>query len=107
MQITVCQICHVPAPPSTGLYFTLSGTVYLPGDTILITDNGSDNTNDRSDPGSSLLCVTTNVNTRCCRTADGGSRGEWYRPDGTRILNTPDTDFYRTRYAQPPRTGFQ
>ena len=62
MQITLCQIiCHIPIPPSTGLYFTLSGTVYLPGDTILITDIGSDNTNDRSDPGSSLVCNTTNA----------------------------------------------
>ena len=106
MQITVCQICYVPAPPSTGLYFTLSGTVYLPGDTILITDIGSFNTDDKSDPGSSLVCVTTNVNTHCCKGADnpnGGSRGEWYLPDGTRILNTPDTNFYRTRYTQQVR----
>ena len=103
MQITVCQICHVPAPPSTGLYFTLSGTVYLLGDTILITDIGSFNTDGSSDPGSSL---TTNVNTHCCRGADnphGGSRGEWYLPDGTKILNAPDTNFYRTRYAQQVR----
>ena len=101
MQITVC---HVPAPPSTGLYFTLSGTVYLPGDTILITDIEGTNAGD-SDPGSSLVCVTTNVNTQCCRSADNpkGGRGEWYLPDRTRILNTPDTNFYRTRYAQQVR----
>ena len=105
MQITACQICHVPAPPSTGLYFTLSGTVYLPGDTILITDIGSTNAGD-SDPRSSLVCITTNVNTQCCRGNDnpnGGGRGEWYLPDGTRTLNTPDTDFYRTRHAQQVR----
>ena len=100
MQITVCQICHVPAPPSTGLYFTLSGTVYLSGDTILITDIGSANTDDS---GSSLVCVTSNVNPRCCRTADGGSGGEWHLPDGTRILNTPDTNFYRTRHKEQVR----
>ena len=90
---------------NTGLYFTLNGTVYLPGDTILITDIGSENT-DRSDPQSSLVCVTTNVNTHCCRTADnpnGGARGEWYLPDGTKILNTQDTNFYRTRYVQQVR----
>ena len=78
-------------------YFTLNGTIYLPGDTILITDIGSEN-NDNSDPGSALVCVTTNVNTQCCRGADnpnGGGRGEWYLPNGTRILNTPDTNFYR------------
>ena len=89
--------------PSTGLYFTLSGTVYLPGDTILITDIGSENTTNRSDPGSSLVCITTNVNTNCCRSIDGGSRGEWYLPNGTRILNTPDANFYRTRYNQTVR----
>ena len=61
---------YIPAPPNTGLYFTLHGTVYLPSDTILITDIGSDNTNNRSDPGSSLVCVTTNVNTNCCRSID-------------------------------------
>ena len=32
---------YIPAPPNTGLYFTLNGTVYLPGDTIPITDIGS------------------------------------------------------------------
>ena len=66
----------------------------------------SENTNDRSDPRSSILCVTTNVNTYCCRNSDnpnGGSRGKWYLPDGTRIFNTPDTNFYRTRYAQQVR----
>ena len=84
----------------------LSGTVYLPGDTILITDIGSENTDDRSDPGSSLVCNTTNVNTNCCRSADnpnGERRGEWYLPDGTRLLNTQYTNFYRTRYNQQVR----
>ena len=96
----------IPAPPNTGLYFILNGTVYLPGDTIFITDIGSENTNDRSDPGSSLVCVTTNVNAQCCRGADnpkGGSKGEWYLPDGTRILNSLVANFYKTRYAQQVR----
>ena len=45
--------------------------MYLPGDTILITDIGSENT---SHPGSSPVCVTTMmVNTNCC---NGGSRRE-------------------------------
>ena len=102
---------YIPVAPNTGLYFTLSGTVYLPNDTILITDIGSFNDDDSRDPGSSLVCVTTNVNTRCCRGADnlnsdgknGPSRGEWYLPNETRILNTPDTNFYRTRYTQQVR----
>ena len=97
---------YIPEPFNTGLYFTLNGTVYLPGDTILITDIGSENTNDRSDPGSSLVCVTTNVNTQCCRSDDnpnGGGRGEWYLPDGTRILNTSEMNFYRTHYIHQIR----
>ena len=84
----------------------MSGTVYLPGDTILIADIGSENNEDQSDPGSSLVCVSTNVNAHCCRSADnpnGGSRGEWLDPNRTRILNTPDTNFYRTRYTQQVR----
>ena len=97
---------YIPAPPSTGLYFTLNGAVYLPGDTILITDIGSNTTTNRSDPQSSLVCVTTNVNTQCCSKADnpnGGGRGEWYLPDRTRILNTQNLNFYRTRYTQQVR----
>ena len=80
--------------------------MYLPGDTILITDIGSITTNDTSNPGSSLVCNTTNVNIQCCRGVDdpnGGGRGEWYLPNGTRILNTPDANFYRTRHTQQVR----
>ena len=53
-----------------------------------------------------LLCVTLLMSTlsAVARTADGGSRVEWYHPDGTKIPpNTPDTDFYRTRYTQQVR----
>ena len=60
----------------------------------------------RSDPGSSLVCNTTNINAQCCRSADnpnGESRGEWYLPDGTMIINTPDINFSRTRYTQQVR----
>ena len=85
------------------IYFTLNGTIYLPGDTILITDIGSENTSYPSDPGFSLVCVTTNVNTNCCRDADGGSEGEWLDPDGTRILNRTSDNFYKTRYTHQIR----
>ena len=85
------------------IYFTLNGTVYLPGDTILITDIGSENTNDRSDPGSSLVCVTTIVNTQCCRHADGGGEGDWLDPDGTMILNNTTDNFYTTHYTHQIR----
>ena len=107
INISVYTYCVcIPAPPSTGLYFTLKGTVYLPGDTILITDIGSNTTGNRSDPQSSLVCVTTNVNTNCCRGADnpnGGSRGDWHLPNGDSLRYTPDTNFYRARYTQQVR----
>ena len=86
----------------------LDGTVYLPGDTVLITDIGifvqvQDNP---VDPGSSLVCVTTNVNTACCRGSDGGNVGEWYLPDGTllpRFNRAPTADFARSGYTQQVR----
>ena len=84
----------------------MSDTVYQPGDTILITDIGSNTTNDRSDPQSSLVCVTTNVNTNCCRGADnpnGGGRGEWYLPDMSRLIYNTANNFYRARYTHQVR----
>ena len=98
-------IC-IPVAPSTGLYFTLNGTVYLSGDTILITDIGSNTTGNRSDPQSSLVCVTTNVNKQCCRGIDnpnGGGRGEWYCPDRARLIYKTTDNFYRARYNQQVR----
>ena len=69
-----------PVTDSTSaLHFTLNGMVYLPGDTVLITTIGHSGT----DPDSSLVCVTSNVNTQCCRESDGGNVGEWYFPGGT------------------------
>ncbi len=75
------------APPSTGLYFNLSGTVYLPGATIPITDvgDGFPSTSNPPDPGPSLVCNTSNVNILCCRGSDnpnGGGQGNWLYPDG-------------------------
>ena len=69
--------------PMSGLYFTLNGTVYHPGEAVIITEIG-DSTRDNA--GSSLLCVTSNVNTECCRTSDGGNVGGWYFPNGTIVL---------------------
>ncbi len=60
------------------LFFMLGGMTYQIGESIPITDIG-DGTSD-SDP---LLCVTTNVNTACCRTVNGGNIGEWHFPNGT------------------------
>lgn len=47
-----------------GLFFTLNGEMYQPGEAVLITNIGSST----NGPGStSLACVTTFVNTDCCR----------------------------------------
>ncbi len=65
----------------------MSDTVYLPGATIPITDVGDSYPPDvfinPIDPGPSLVCVTSNVNTMCCRGSDnpnGGGQGNWLYP---------------------------
>ena len=68
------------ATPTTGLYFMLGNRTLLPGQSINITDIGGQPI-DRSDPGSTLVCITENVNTNCCRKIDTGgysSIGGWY-----------------------------
>ena len=87
-----------------GLYFELNEGIYYDGDSVLISDI-EDQPADRSDPGSTLVCVTTNVNTACCRGSDGGAVGEWLYPDGT-IVPRPGgnpVDFARVGYAQQVR----
>ncbi len=69
------------------LYFTLNGTVYLPGDAVLITDVGEFRN------ATSLICITSCVNTQCCTDSDDNV-GEWYFPDGTVIpQNSSIADF--------------
>ena len=82
MSINTTSRIHVAS--NSGLYFTLNGTVYQPGDSILITDVGVV-ARFGTDPGSSLVCVTSNVNTQCCRSRDSGNVGEWYFPNGTMV----------------------
>ena len=63
--------------------------IYLPGNSVNISDIGSQPLDDRSNPGSTLVCVTTNVNMACCRSRDNnnnGSIGNWYYPNGV-IVN--------------------
>ena len=92
------------AVPNSGLYFTLNGTVYHPGDTLLITDIGQ-STSQPADPGSSLVCVTENVNTQCCRMSDGGNVGEWHFPNGSTVPRKIDAsaDFTRSGYTHQVR----
>ena len=63
---------YMLAPLPTGLYFMFNGSVYLPGASALISDIGPQPDN-RSDPGFTLVCVTVNVNTACCRNNDNNA----------------------------------
>ena len=91
------------AAPTSGLYFTLNGMVYLPGNTVLITTIGDSET----DPDSSLVCVTSNVNTECCRGIDGGNVGEWHFPGGAKVPRNsaapPSTNFTRSGFTRQVR----
>ncbi len=86
----------------------MNGIVYLPGATILITDVGdSYHPGDTShpDPGPSLVCVTSNVNTMCCRSTDHDgelSVGNWIYPNGTMVPGNNATNGNFTRSV-----GFQ
>ncbi len=96
-----------------GLYFTLSGTVYQSGATILITDVGDSyspgSIMNQGDPGLSLVCVTSNVNTMCCRGSDhtgSGPVGNWLYPNGTIVLGNnanPDGDITRSSHTRQIR----
>ena len=98
---------YVPAVPSTGLYFTLDGTVYLPGDTVLISDIGAAGTGSlASEAGTSLVCETANLGIVCCRGSDGNRAGDWFFPDGTIVPPSSanrEADFTRTGYTQQVR----
>ena len=70
-------------PPDSGLYFMVENRVYLPGNSVNLTDIGAQPDN-RSNPASTLVCVTTNVNIDCCRRRDNndiGAIGDWYYPN--------------------------
>ena len=84
-------------------------TVYLPGDTLMITDIGSTRPGS-TDPGSSLLCISTNANTQCCRNRDGGNLGEWYFPDRSMVRRNrynPRGDFTRHGFTRQVRLNRQ
>ena len=63
-----------------------------------------------SDPGTSLVCVTSNVNMNCCRGMDGpnnnGNLGEWHFPNKTivpRNSGASSADFTRSAFIQEVR----
>ena len=56
--------------------------------------------------GSSLVCVTANVNTHCCRDVDGGRVGNWFFPNGTIVPHYSNSSNYvisRTAFTQQVR----
>ena len=90
---------------ATQLYFTWRGNRYEPGDSILITDIGVHHSN--ANPGDSLVCVTTDVNTQCC--TDEGD-GQWYFPNGSIILhniNDEGINIFRTGYTNQVHLNFR
>ncbi len=88
----------------------MSGTIYLSGAVIPITDVGDsylpDDLTNQNDSGPYLVCVTSNVNTNCCRGRDhpgSGPVGNWLYPDGTTVLGNsanPNGDFTRSSHTQ-------
>ncbi len=91
-----------------GLYFTLNGTTYSSGATVPITSIGASN---GEDAGSSLVCVTSYVNTMCCRAGSninhgGGPVGNWLWPNSTIVLGknaNPNGTFTRSFHNQQIR----
>ena len=68
----------------------MNKAIHLPGTSILISDIGPQPFN-RKYAGTTFVCVTTNINTACCRRIDNnnmnnataGAVGEWLYPNGT------------------------
>jgi hypothetical protein len=83
----------------------LNETVYLPGDTVFITDIGEFVPSYRySHPVTSLVCRTENVNTQCCRGSDGGNVGDWFFPNGSVVRRRySGDDIYRTVFTHQVR----
>ena len=101
---TLCAI--IIEYPVTGLYFLLNGKVYLPGDSVNISDIGPQPDN-HIVPGSTLVCVATNINTACCTGQNAG--GEWFYPDGIMVprarQSTEVVDFARYGFSEQIRLG--
>jgi len=89
----------------------LNTAVYLPGDAVFYSDIGPQPANS-SDPGTTLVCVTTHINSAFCRASDNnctttdraGAVGEWYYPNGS-LVPCPDNvvDFARIGYTHQVR----
>ena len=85
-------------------------STYLSGDVIFLFDIGRQ-PGDLSNPGSTLVCVTTYINTACCRGADNnnitndtaGAVGEWRYPDGTQVTRSSEINFTTVGYSHQVR----
>ena len=81
----------------------LNNIIYLPGEVLFISDIGSQ-PDDRSDPGSTLVCVTSSINTTCC---NNGAVVEWFYPNFTTVPHGDDEstsmDFATFRYTNQIR----
>ena len=89
-----------------------NGHIYVSGHSVLISDIGNQPRN-RANPESTIVCVTTNVNTACCRKNDNnaftngsaGSVGEWYYPNNSLVprANGNVVDLQRTGFTHHVR----
>ena len=88
----------------------LGNTIYLPGSTVNINDIGDQPTN-RSEPGMTLVCVTTHINTACCRKSDNGGigpLGDLIDPNEgsvTPLNMAVNNTLFNVRYTQQMRLG--
>ena len=100
---TVCQSTEIFG----SLYFEIDGEMYPSGSTISIIKVGAfTSSTGYFFPDSSLVCVTSEVNSQCCRERDGGNVGEWLYPDGSLVPRNslePNSDFSINKYNQEVR----
>ena len=62
-----------------------NGKVLRSGSSLVISDIG-EQPNERSEVGSTLVCVTSSINNNYCRIADRGNVGEWWNPNGALVI---------------------
>ena len=99
------------AQDSGDLYFMLNGEIYPSGSSVVITEIGEHDPNTGAyNPDSSLACVTSEVNSQCCRERDGGNLGEWQFPDSSMVprrSGSPGTGFTRSGFNRQVRLNRQ
>lgn len=85
----------------------MEGVRYESGSSLLITDVGTSNYGTGfTNADASLVCMTSEVNTQCCRRQDSGNMGEWYFPNGSQVprnMNSRSGDFSRNGYYMQVR----